>query len=75
MDKKLNEVYKNLIPTKLKTTPYGTNSYNTIKHKHIYLITSWPAFTAVNNGYTFHMHLLDYITKGHIAIHTILISI
>ena len=42
MYKKLNEIHKNLIPTKLTTKPYNaiqynktqTISYNTIKHKH-----------------------------------------
>ena len=33
MDKKPNEIHENLIPTKLTTIPYSTNSCNTIKHK------------------------------------------
>ena len=48
MDKKLNKIHKNLIPMKLKTMPYTKKCYNTIKHKHTYLIT----FLVVNNGYT-----------------------
>ena len=46
MDKKLNKIHENLIPTKLTTIPYSTNNYNIIKHKH--LITGQP----MNNGYT-----------------------
>ena len=46
MDKKLNETYENLIPTKLTTIPYSTNSYNTNTPYN------WPVFLAVNNGYT-----------------------
>ena len=46
MDKKLNEIRKNLISTKLTTILYNTKSYNTIKHKIPY---NWPAFLAVNN--------------------------
>ena len=34
MDEKLNQIYKNLMPTKLTTIQYNTKSYNTIKHKH-----------------------------------------
>ena len=35
MDKKLNEILDNLIPTKLATILYSTSSYSTIKYKHI----------------------------------------
>ena len=34
MDKKLNEIRENLIPTKLTTIRYNTRSYTKIKHKH-----------------------------------------
>ena len=34
MDKKLNKIHENLIPTKLTITQYNAKSYNTIKHKH-----------------------------------------
>ena len=34
MDEKLNEIHKNLIPMKLTTILYSTNTYNTIKHKY-----------------------------------------
>ena len=40
MDKKPNEIHKNLIPTKLSTIQYSTNCYN------------WPVFLTVNTGYT-----------------------
>ena len=40
MDKKLNKIHENLIPTKLTTMPYSTNSYDTMKHKHTLYITS-----------------------------------
>ena len=46
MDKKLDEICKNLIPKKLTIIRYNTKSYNTIKHKIPY---NWPAFLAVNN--------------------------
>ena len=36
---------------------------------------NWPAFLAVNNGYTSSYALLEYIAKGHIAIHTMLLLI
>ena len=52
MDKKLNEIRENLIPTKLTITRDNTKYYNTIKHIPYYR----PAFSAVNNvrnnGYT-----------------------
>ena len=58
---------------KLTTMPYSINSYTTINHKHSY---NWPAFLASNNGYTFSYVLIRiYVTKGHIAINTILFSI
>ena len=41
---KLNKIYENLIPMKLTTIPYSTNSYYTIKHKHTYLITGQPSY-------------------------------
>ena len=34
MDKKLNEIRENVIPTKLTITQYNAKFYNTIKHKH-----------------------------------------
>ena len=34
MDKKLNEIRENLIPTKLTTTLFNTKSYNTTKHEY-----------------------------------------
>ena len=47
MDKKLDKIQKNLIPTKLSNILYSTNYCNTIKHKHTF---NWPAFLGVNNG-------------------------
>ena len=41
MDKKLNEIYENLIPTKLTITQYNAKSYNTPYN--------FPAFLAWNN--------------------------
>ena len=61
MDKKLNEIHDNLIPTKLITISHSTNSYNTIKHNIPY---NWPAFLAVNNRYTFLYALIRIRYKG-----------
>ena len=47
MDKKLNEIHENLIPTKLTIIRYNAKSYNTIKHK--YIPYNFPTFSAVNN--------------------------
>ena len=49
MDKKLSEIHKNLIPTKLTTIPCNTKSYNSINTN---IPNNWPAFLPVNNGYT-----------------------
>ena len=54
MDNKLNEICENFISMKLTTILFNTKSYNTIKNTNIPY--NWPAFLAVNNGYTFHMH-------------------
>ena len=35
MDKKLNKISENLILTKLTIIRYNTESYNTIRHKHM----------------------------------------
>ena len=59
MDKKLNEIHENLIPTKLTTILYSTNYYYT----NTKIPYNWPAFLAVNNGCTSSYAL---ITKGHI---------
>ena len=40
MDKKLNEIHKNSIPTKLTTLPYYTIQYNKTQ---TYLITGQPS--------------------------------
>ena len=46
MDKNLNKICKNLIHTKLITILYNTTQQNTN------IPYNWPAFLAVNNGYT-----------------------
>ena len=43
MNKEPNEICENLIPTNLTTIWYNTKSYDTIKHKHTYLITGHPS--------------------------------
>ena len=55
MDKKLDEMCENLIPTKLRTISYYTKSYNTINTN---IPCNWPAFLAVNNGYTYSYALI-----------------
>ena len=70
MDKELNKIGENLIPMKLTTIPYNTKILQHNKTQ-TYLI----AFLAVNNGYTSSYSLIRYVTKGHIAMHTILFSI
>ena len=62
MDKKLNEICENLVPTELTILWYNLKSYYTIKHTSIPY--NLPPFLAVN------MHYLEYVTKGHIAMHT-----
>ena len=36
MDKKLNEIHENLIPTKLTNMPYNIKWYNTMLNKNTY---------------------------------------
>ena len=62
MDKKPNEIYKNLIPTKIKH-PYHTVNTN---NKITYLITGQQAPSWILDT-RLHVHYLEYITKGHIA--------
>ena len=53
MDKKLNEICKNLIPTQLinnHTVQYKLQNVRTQENTNIPY--NWPAFLAVNNGYT-----------------------
>ena len=49
MDKKLNEIHKNLIPTKL-TTYHTIQNLTTQQNTNIPY--NWLIFLAVNNGYT-----------------------
>ena len=67
MDKKPNAIHENLIPTKYSSYVYSVNSYTTINTPY-----NWPALLAascLNIGY---MSAYEYVTKGHIATHTIL---
>ena len=65
MDKKLNEIHENLIPTKLTTIRiwYNTKSYNTIKHNIPYsylasLLSSERATSSIHN-IVFKLYSLD----------------
>ena len=68
MDKKLNEIHENLIPTKIK------QSYHTLlntNNKITYLITGQQVPSLIVDT-CLHMHYLEHVTMDHIATHTIL---